>query len=92
VNDTSADSVRDAIAAGDYQRALDLWRAYTAAIAAAEPTWLSLTQAAELIAWSRPILQAARKDAGERLRALHVAGTYSRGRATAVNNGMGVSL
>lgn len=73
---TSAKSVRDAVASGDYQLAIKMWEQYAAAIAAVKPTRESLAEAAELIEWARPLLDAARSDAGERLRALHVAGVY----------------
>ena len=70
--------IKQAIASGDYTKALAFWREHTAAMAAAGPTVASLAEAAELIAWARPQLTAARADVAERLRALHVAGRYGR--------------
>jgi len=70
--------IKQAIASGDYTKALDAWREYTAAMAAAGPTAESLAEAAELLAWARSRLIAARADIAERLRALHVAGRYGK--------------
>jgi hypothetical protein len=71
-----AESVRAAVASGDYVEALALWQEYTATMAADKPTRQSLAEAADLIGWSRPLLNAARTHALERLRLLHVAGVY----------------
>jgi hypothetical protein len=80
VNVTAIQSVRDAIAASNLQRALYLWQQYTAGIAAAGPTQESLAEAAELIRWAKPLISAVRTRADERLRALHVAGMYGQAR------------
>jgi hypothetical protein len=68
-------SIREAVAGGEYDRALTLWQEYAAGIAAG-PTPESLAEAAGLIEWARPLLEAARSDVAERLRLLHVAGAY----------------
>jgi len=68
--------IKQALSSGDYTKALATWREYTAEMASAGPTAASLAEAAELIDWARPLLTAARTDAAERLRALHVAGKY----------------
>ena len=71
-----ADFIREAIAGGDYARALELWDQYTSALAGGLLTEDTLAEAANLVEWSRPILMSARAHAAERLRALHVAGAY----------------
>jgi hypothetical protein len=70
------ESIRRAIESGDYAGALELWNRYADLLAAGALSQATLAVAAELIAWSRPLLTAARADALRRLRALHVAGTY----------------
>jgi hypothetical protein len=78
MNAVSAESVRQAVITGDYDRALSLWQQYTAEMAAAEPTRESLAEAAELIEWARPVLESSRSQAVERLTLLHVASQYGR--------------
>jgi hypothetical protein len=72
----SAESIRQAILAGDYEGGLSRWQQYAAEMAAAGPTRESLAEAAELIEWARPLLHTARSTAAERLRVLHVASMY----------------
>ena len=70
--------IREAVAEGDYERALDLWQKYTAGLAAQGLTKEALDEAGELLEWARPLVNASRARAQERLRALHVAGVYVR--------------
>ena len=72
----SAESIRAAIAAGNYRQALELWNEYVAGLQSAGLKAATLAEAAELVNWSRPLLLAAREHAAARLRALHVAGEY----------------
>jgi hypothetical protein len=73
------------VAAGDYTEAIALWQKYAARLAAAGPARHSLAEAADLIEWSRPILAAARAQAVEQLRGLHVAGVYGGGPAASTS-------
>jgi hypothetical protein len=81
MNPVSADSIREAIAGGDYARAQGLWNDYAGALAAGGLSESSLSEAAELMEWSRQALLCARAHAVDRLRTLHVAAAYG-GRAT----------
>ena len=74
----SADSVRAAIAAGNYSRALELWNEYVASLKSDGLNAATLAGVAELVNWSRPLLLATREHAAARLRALHVAEVYGR--------------
>ena len=76
MNTAAAACIREAIAGGDYTRALELWNEYTAALAGGLLSQATLAEAANLVEWSRPILLTTRAHAAERLRALHVAGAY----------------
>ncbi|HXK03599.1 MAG TPA: hypothetical protein VMS37_14455 [Verrucomicrobiae bacterium] len=76
MNRATAQSIREAIEHGDYAQALDLWKQYTAALAASGLTAESLAEAAHVVKWSRPLLLGAREHTAARLRALHVAGIY----------------
>jgi hypothetical protein len=72
----SAESIREAVRAGEYGTALGLWQQYTQSVATAGPTPDALAEAADLIEWARPLIRAARAHSLERLNILHAAGAY----------------
>jgi hypothetical protein len=75
---TSAKTIQKAVESGEFGKALDLWKEFAGAIAAAGPTRESLAEAAELIERCRPLLLAARGAACEQLNLLRIAGAYGR--------------
>jgi len=80
VSGVSAESIRRAISSGDCSRALELWNQYAAdlrrKLTARLLSAAELTEAGELIAWSRPVVLSVRAHARDRLHALMVAGAY----------------
>ena len=76
----SPDRIRQAIASGEHQKALELWSAYEAQLRVAlEAGTLSadtLRETRELVAWSREVLLCGRARTLARLDALYVSGIY----------------
>ena len=75
-----SESIRRAIAAGDYRLAASLWEQWAAELRACGSA-ADCRAAAELVEWSRDVLLCARAHAVDRLNALHVAGAYLHSRS-----------
>lgn len=80
VDDSLTGPIRAAVASGDLQQAQLLWDGYMAQlsqeVSQGSLSQARLTEAGELVEWSRRVLLCARAHAQDSLNSMHVAGQY----------------